>query len=439
MRSTGLDIISAVPWGTHFCLFCEDQQDLVEILVPYFAEGLRQNESCLWITSEFFSVEEAHAALAEVLGDLDPYLRTGQLEILDHRQWYAAGGKFEPQRVIQGWADKLDAALRRGFEGLRISGDTAWVGRSTWREFVDYEALVDSVIRRHPMLTMCSYNLAKCGVPEILEVMASHSFALLKQGGAWRSVANVACLSAREALRESEDRLAAAKERARAQLVELLAHEIRNPMAGLRGLAQLVGMKTGDEELRGIARLMLREVDRLSEILDEVLDAFRMQAGSIPLESRMVDLAEIVTSALSLYRSCGTHLYEVTIDGPATVMGDATRLEDMVRNLLGNAEKYSPRGSVIQVQLAVGNGRAVLSVRDHGLGIPANQLDRIFEVFFRASNVAFAQPEGTGLGLYLCKNIVESHGGRIWAESEEGKGSVFRVELPLAAQACEVA
>ncbi|MGE5508625.1 MAG: MEDS domain-containing protein [Chitinophagales bacterium] len=434
MRS-GVEVIGNIPWGTHICQFYQDKQDLLEILVPYFAAGLAQNEACLWVACAPLGVEEARAALAGAVGDLDPYLRAGQLELLDYGQWYTAGGAFDANRVLQGWVQKLAAAQRRGFAGLRVSGNTLWLEQSTWRDYVEYETMVDRVIGRNAMLAICTYSLAKCGVPEIVDVMANHGCALIRRGGAWERIESAVRRKALESALTREKELAAERDQARIQLLHLLAHEIRNPMAGLKGLAQVVEQKTTDQEMRAIGGLMTREVDRLSHVLDGVLTAFRMQAGSLSLNVRTVDLTGVVETALNLYRSAGTHVYQVRLDRPATIAGDAVRLEDVVRNLLGNAQKYSAPGSTIHVELTIAGDHAVLSIRDHGVGIPADQLDRVFEVFFRATNVAFQHPEGTGLGLYLCKNIVEGHGGRIWAESEEGKGSAFHVELPLAASA----
>ena len=110
MRHTGIHIIGDVPWGTHFCQFYQDQQDLIDILVPYFKAGLENNEFCMWITSEPLRAEEAKAALAREVDNLDDYLRNGQIEILDYSEWYTVGGRFEAGPVLQGWVDKLEAA-----------------------------------------------------------------------------------------------------------------------------------------------------------------------------------------------------------------------------------------------------------------------------------------------------------------------------------------
>lgn len=206
VRDTGIDVIGGVPWGTHFCQFYQDKQDLIDVLVPYFAAGLKQNEFCMWVTSEPLGVDEAKAALTKVMGDLEPYVRSGQLEILSYSEWYTAAGSFEADRVLQGWVDKLAAAQQRGFDGLRLTGNTFWLEQPEWRDFTDYEAMVNSVIGQYKMLAMCTYSLAKCGAPELLDVMSNHAFALIKREGAWQIIESAERRKTEQALRESEGR-----------------------------------------------------------------------------------------------------------------------------------------------------------------------------------------------------------------------------------------
>ncbi len=206
MRDTGIEVIGKAPWGTHFCQFYDDAQDLADILVPYFAAGLAQNEFCMWVTSEPLRAEQAKSALAAAIGDIEPYLRSGQLEILDYTEWYTADGGFDADRVLQGWVDKLAAAQARGFDGLRLTGNTFWLEQSHWRDFTDYEAAVDSVIGHYQMMAICTYSLTKCGAPELLDVMANHAFALIKRHGSWQTIESAERRRAEEARRESDER-----------------------------------------------------------------------------------------------------------------------------------------------------------------------------------------------------------------------------------------
>src|ERR1019366_4301429 len=130
VQKFGTDFVGDIPWGTHLCQFYETKHDLRDILVPYFAEVLRSNEACIWITSEPLEVEEATAALEKAVPDIDRFIKNGQLLILPYTEWYLKDGTFDPNSVLQGWIEKEQEALSRGFEGLRLTGNTFWIERS---------------------------------------------------------------------------------------------------------------------------------------------------------------------------------------------------------------------------------------------------------------------------------------------------------------------
>jgi hypothetical protein len=153
VRHTGITTIGDVPWGTHFCQFYQDKQDLIDILVPYFKAGLENNEFCMWVTSEPLLSSEAKAALAASVENFETYIASGQLEILDN-EWYTSGGKFESDRVLRSWVDRLEAATRRGFAGLRLTGNTSWLEKPEWHGFMEYEATVDAIFGHHRILAV---------------------------------------------------------------------------------------------------------------------------------------------------------------------------------------------------------------------------------------------------------------------------------------------
>jgi PAS domain S-box-containing protein len=204
--SSGIDLIGDVPWGAHFCQFYQTKQDLIDILVPYFREGLLRNEFCMWITSEPLQVAEAKQALQEAVPDLDDYLDRGQIEILDYSQWYTVTGKFEADRVLQGWLDKETHALQSGFNGLRLTGNTFWLEKKDWQDFSDYEAKINEVIGNHRMIAVCTYSIEKCGSYELIDVVSNHQFALIKQTGHWKIIESRQQLKTKTALQDSEHR-----------------------------------------------------------------------------------------------------------------------------------------------------------------------------------------------------------------------------------------
>jgi signal transduction histidine kinase len=208
VRHTGIATIGDVPWGTHFCQFYQDKQELIDILVPYFKAGLENNEFCMWVTSEPLRSAEAKAALAANVEDLETYVANGQLEILDN-EWYTFGEKFESDRVLQSWIDRLETATRRGFDGLRLTGNTFWLEKPEWHGFMEYEAAVDAIFEQHRILAICTYSLSKCGALQIMDVISNHAFALVKRAGKWEVIQSAERKKVEASLRESEARFRA--------------------------------------------------------------------------------------------------------------------------------------------------------------------------------------------------------------------------------------
>lgn len=243
---------------------------------------------------------------------------------------------------------------------------------------------------------------------------------------------------AEEALRQSA--VTAERERLRDRFVQLAAHELRNPLAGVKGILSLLrrrlakGREIGD--LDRLTEAMEREVDRLSVLLTDVMQALHRQSDRLPMELETIDLVQVVEDALRPYQMGDWEGHRFVVQGlgqgPLRVRGDQRRLEEVVRNLLSNATKYSPAGGEIRLGLSTLGSVARLTVTDQGVGIPADQLEKIFEGFFRATNLHGRDPGGLGLGLYICRDTIRRHGGRLWAESEgEGRGATFHLELPL--------
>jgi len=205
LRKTGIDIIGDVPWGTHFCQFYQSKEDLIDILIPYFKSGLENNEFCLWVTSEPLGKKEAEEAMEKALPDFELYLKRGQIEIIPYTEWYIKDGALNLQRVINGWIDKLNLALARGYDGMKATGNIAWLEKKDWESFTDYEKEINSVIGKYRIIAICTYSLDKCGANEIIDVVRNHQFTLIRRGGKWELVESSERKLAEEALRESEE------------------------------------------------------------------------------------------------------------------------------------------------------------------------------------------------------------------------------------------
>ncbi len=156
MRKTGIGILGEVPWGTHLCQFYQTKEDLSDILVPYFKAGLENNEFCMWVSSEPFNRKEAEDAMKKAVPEFDRYLKKGQMEIVSYTEWYFKDGVFDLQRVLNTWIEKLDQALARGYDGIRVASGTAWLEKKDWRKFTEYEEEVNNVISKYKLIAMCT-------------------------------------------------------------------------------------------------------------------------------------------------------------------------------------------------------------------------------------------------------------------------------------------
>jgi signal transduction histidine kinase len=185
MRKTGVDVVGDMPWGTHFCLFYETRADLLETLVSYCKAGLESQEFCLWVVAEPLTGEDARLALKRVVPDLDQYLADHSIEIVAARDWYLQDGTFDLKRVISGWNEKLAGASARGYAGVRVTGDTAWLEKKDWKDFCEYEDSLNQAIAGQRLAVLCTYPLVACGAAEILDVVRTHQFAVTKRRGSW--------------------------------------------------------------------------------------------------------------------------------------------------------------------------------------------------------------------------------------------------------------
>jgi PAS domain S-box-containing protein len=221
----------------------------------------------------------------------------------------------------------------------------------------------------------------------------------------------------------------------RSTFVSVVSHELQTPIAIIKGYASTLRREdaTWDTEtLRDRLAAIEEEADRLNHLVTNVLYASRIQAGGLQMEPTELDLSEVVRGAVRRFVARAPDL-DVRVRFPSNcpaVLGDRERIEEVILNLLDNAVKYSPRGRRIRVTGQVTGGEVAVHIADAGQGIPLREQDRIFERFQRVENASTRRTQGAGLGLYICRAIVEAHGGRIWVRSELGKGSTFSFSLP---------
>jgi signal transduction histidine kinase len=221
----------------------------------------------------------------------------------------------------------------------------------------------------------------------------------------------------------------------RDQFLAMLGHELRNPLSAMMLAVELIERGATDPT-RHVA-VIRRQGAHLARLVDDLLDVARVTQGKVRLRRRLVDLGEIVACCVQSARSAASArsiaLELSPSDDPAWVLGDPVRLEQIVGNLVTNAIKYSAPGSTVRLSVATSADRAVVRVEDDGVGIPAEVLPQVFDLFVQAERTLDRSHGGLGVGLTLVRRLTELHGGTVSAKSEgAGRGSEFVVELPLA-------
>ena len=186
LTELGLPGIGKVPYGVHMCSFYRSRDELAAALLPYFAAGLRQNERCVWITARPFSAADARAGLIEAGVDVDAQIERGALVLRDYGDWYAQAGTLKGNQVADLWFAEEERALAAGYNGLRITGNTSFVGPLEWEMFMEYEAIVDHAFRGRRIVTLCTYELNGRGASEILDVTRRHSCTLDRPDAGWQ-------------------------------------------------------------------------------------------------------------------------------------------------------------------------------------------------------------------------------------------------------------
>jgi CheY-like chemotaxis protein/nitrogen-specific signal transduction histidine kinase len=243
------------------------------------------------------------------------------------------------------------------------------------------------------------------------------------------------CLSHERTLRADAERASRQKD----EFLSTLGHELRAPLNAILGWSRLLESgRLAHEEVRRGGETIARNVRALAQLVDDLLDLSGMVSGKIRLDAEETDLAEIVEAALETLQSTadakGVALRKGLPTGECLVFGDPHRLQQVVWNMLSNAIKFTPRGGTVTATLAQADGNWEVRIADTGIGLAAERLPCVFDAFRDSDSPSRREYPGLGLGLAIAKQIVELHGGRVWAASAgEGQGSTFHVVLPRVA------
>jgi len=472
LRKTGIGAVGDVPWGTHFFMFYETKEDLLDTLVPYFKAGLETGELCLWLVSDPLTEEEAWNALREAVHGFERYLADRSIEITGGRRFYFPSNNLDLQRAIRTWAEKTDSALARGYAGLRVSASTAWLERKDWKAFSKYEDEVNHSICNWRMMALCTYPLAGSTAAEILDVTRTHQFAIARRNKGWEVVETSELKRAKSEIQRLNDelerrviertqQLTAVNEEMRKEMIErqraeealleaqaelarvtralgmgelvaTIAHEVNQPLTAIVTNGNfcsrhLEGATPNPDELRAAIAEIVNDGARASAVISRIRGLLMKET---PRRTEL-HINEIIQDVIRLLRHELTRnrvslRTDLAPDLPH-VLGDRVQLQQVMLNLMMNGidamSMINDRPRELLIKSATHSDGVLIQVQDSGPGIDPGEADRIFEPFFTD------KPEGIGMGLSISRSIVESHGGRLWVVAG-ANGALFEFTLP---------
>lgn len=225
-------------------------------------------------------------------------------------------------------------------------------------------------------------------------------------------------------------------ERLRSALLATVSHELQTPISVIKAYANTLARpdaEWSEKTIKDKLRAIEEESDHLSNMVNKLLYTSRLESGTMSLNKLKVNIPkEVQKIAKRLTELTKSHKVEISFPPNfPTVFADPVKIEEVLTNLLENAIKFSPKGKKITIKGKTSGGDVVVTIIDEGIGIPTNEQERIFEHFYRVDDASVKATQGIGLGLYICKATIKAHGGRMWVESEPGKGSSFSFTLPI--------
>ncbi|HZK24719.1 MAG TPA: MEDS domain-containing protein [Oscillospiraceae bacterium] len=389
LRKSGIPYLQDIPWGTHLCGFYQTDHDLLEIVVPYLRAGLENNEYCMWIVSGSITPSTAISVLKRLVPNFDLY--QPQLEILTHDQWYLKYGDLQVGKIEAGWQKKTEQALAKGYDGLRLCANTAWLTKKYWKKFLDYEENVGKKIGKLKMIALCPYQLSACSMPQILDIVNSHHFSFIKSDYDDDCTNNIA----------KYERINLV-----ASMAASIAHEIRNPMTAVKGFIQLLQSKDEFTAYHDILALMVDEIERANGIISEYLSLARDKDKDIQRQ----DLNKILLAILPLLQADA-----LREDKDVTLLAgeivpldiDTKDIRQVVLNLTRNGLEAMPKGGILKIRTYMERDQVVLAIEDSGSGIPKEVMAKLGEPFVTTKE------NGTGLGLPVSIKILDSYNATI--------------------------
>ena len=361
LRKSDLPYIADLPWGAHLCGFYETKEELIDVVIPYLQAGLENNEYCVWIIAEPLSFAEAAAALKDRIKDFAVY--ETQIEIVHYSDWYFEQGDFQTGRLIEKLAKKINKVLEEGYDGLRACGNTAWLIKRYWQDFMEYEARVEKELAASRIIALCPYQLSRYSTYEILDIVHTHQFAFMISSCDWKYSDYVVKLNRMNLL---------------GKMASSFVHEIRNPLTAVKGFVQLLQNKKDLQNYHNCLSLMLEELDRANDIINEYLSLARDKKT----KTERHNLNDLLACMLPLLQAEAVHESKNIILNThpiEDIIIDPKELRQVILNLSRNSLDAMAAGGTLSIctRMNEQGDRVILEIRDTGHGIPQEIINKL--------------------------------------------------------------
>jgi len=436
------EFFSEISWGTHLCYFYEKKEDLLDILIPYFKDGLEENNYCMWITPEELSRSEVINSLKNSIPNFKSYLHSNQIKIVPYQDWYVKDKTLNLDLVLENWIKLLNQALDKGYNGLRVTGDCRWLGKDDLNNFVDYEIQVNSIIGNYQMIAICTYPIYKFNKFQILDIASSYQYVLAKKNKCYRIIEN----NDRRKIEKQEKILQTNLEKIqKMEVIGILSsgisHDLGKFLTIIQGYTDLSLMEVEkNNPVFEYLNYIQKSVKNASELIKQIYDFSITKKHN----EEIININEIITKKIEILQILIKENIEFKTDfNPKlwNILADPGKIEQILMNLVMNSRDAMPEGGTIIIQtenlenkeqfqinnFKVTPGKYVIyTIEDTGKGMEKKIMEKIFEPFFTTKKPG----EGTGLGLPITYQIVKEYKGWIDVCSEPDKGTKFNIYLP---------
>jgi len=417
----GIPALRNVPWGTHVSQFYHTKEDLIDILVSYFKAGLESHELCVWITSKPLCAQEAKEALAMSVAGLGEYVRSGQMEIISAGEGYLKEGAFDPRRVMKGWINKYNKALDNGYEGIRVTGNTLWLEKRLWVDFMDYEKELNEVIRQYRMIVLCSYCLFDREIFEVIQVSNNHQYTLIKHEGKWellkddeRKRAERKLLVYQSRLKSLASKLSLTDEKEKHRIAVQIQEKAAQTLIISRMKLKMLSKSTSSEEFSktvdDVCHLLSATTNNLQslslEINSPMLHELGFEKGVACLVEEQIDRKSAIKSKFE-------------DDGQVKPISDDVKilLFLSVRELLSNVIEHSHAQNV-KVSIRKRGSQIKVRIEDDGVG-------------FSPSEITQRKGKQQGFGHFGIGVRLRELGGYLEIDSKPEQGCRVTMTVPL--------